>query len=253
MIKFFRKSRENLVSEGKTGKYFKYAVGEITLVVIGILIALGINSWNQDRLNDKRELDLLRNLNEELYSNISLLKEIDSVFDKKAKECSQAMELLKHPLDLDKFLKINSLVTTRWAVFRVNRNTYDEMLNSGSFYSLNNNKLQEDIRSHYTKANNYVKTFQEINENGQDITHSNEELFVIELIEDWVAEENNSLKDIDTSWINNPNSLTYQTFYKKAKFYTSTNILRKNRIEQFMESCQALSGKIEIELKNPTR
>ena len=45
MIKFFRKIRQNLLIENKTGKYFKYAVGEIILVVIGILIAVQINSW----------------------------------------------------------------------------------------------------------------------------------------------------------------------------------------------------------------
>ncbi len=49
MIKFFRKIRQNLLSEGKTGKYFKYAIGEIVLVVIGILIALQINNWNENR------------------------------------------------------------------------------------------------------------------------------------------------------------------------------------------------------------
>ena len=42
MIKFFRRIRQNLLSEGKTGKYLKYAIGEIILVVIGILIALQI-------------------------------------------------------------------------------------------------------------------------------------------------------------------------------------------------------------------
>ena len=52
MIKFFRKIRQNLLSEGKTGKYFKYAIGEIVLVVIGILIALQINNWNE---NTKKE------------------------------------------------------------------------------------------------------------------------------------------------------------------------------------------------------
>ncbi|WP_299098408.1 DUF6090 family protein [uncultured Winogradskyella sp.] len=49
MIKFFRKIRQNLLSENKTGKYFKYAIGEIILVVIGILIALQINNWNEKR------------------------------------------------------------------------------------------------------------------------------------------------------------------------------------------------------------
>ena len=55
MIKFFRKIRYNLMSKNKTGKYFKYAIGEILLVVIGILIALQINTWNQQRLSKKME------------------------------------------------------------------------------------------------------------------------------------------------------------------------------------------------------
>lgn len=49
MLKFFRKIRQNLLAAGNTGKYFKYAVGEIFLVVIGILIALSINNWNENR------------------------------------------------------------------------------------------------------------------------------------------------------------------------------------------------------------
>jgi hypothetical protein len=51
MKKFFRKIRQNLLMENKTGKYFKYAIGEIVLVVIGILIALWINSLYQDYKN----------------------------------------------------------------------------------------------------------------------------------------------------------------------------------------------------------
>lgn len=47
MIKFFKKIRQNLLNKGKTNKYFKYAIGEIVLVVIGILIALQINNWNE--------------------------------------------------------------------------------------------------------------------------------------------------------------------------------------------------------------
>ena len=47
MIKLFRKIRQDLLSKGKTGKYLKYAIGEIILVVIGILIALQINNWNE--------------------------------------------------------------------------------------------------------------------------------------------------------------------------------------------------------------
>lgn len=71
MIKFFRRIRQNLLSEGKTGKYLKYAVGEIVLVVIGILIALQINNWNENRKVLKAQEDLL----ESFYDNM----EADSV------------------------------------------------------------------------------------------------------------------------------------------------------------------------------
>lgn len=62
MIKFFRKIKQDLLSEGKTGKYLKYAIGEIILVVIGILIAIQINSWKQVILENKLEKKYLTNL-----------------------------------------------------------------------------------------------------------------------------------------------------------------------------------------------
>jgi hypothetical protein len=70
MIKFFRKIRQTLLSENKTGKYFKYAFGEIILVVIGILIALQINNWNDNRKNQIEEKAVL----ESLLENLSLAK-----------------------------------------------------------------------------------------------------------------------------------------------------------------------------------
>lgn len=69
MIQFFRKIRQNLLNEGKTTKYFKYAIGEIVLVVIGILIALSINNWNQNRVNAKEEQRIMQDLTEELAFN----------------------------------------------------------------------------------------------------------------------------------------------------------------------------------------
>tara|TARA_R110001606_G_scaffold186732_4_gene334264 strand:- start:2014 stop:2739 length:726 start_codon:yes stop_codon:yes gene_type:complete len=70
MIKFFRKIRQSLLSEGKTGKYLKYAIGEIILVVIGILIALSINNWNENRKERYAEIEILKELNENLNQDI---------------------------------------------------------------------------------------------------------------------------------------------------------------------------------------
>ena len=62
MIKFFRKIRYDLMEKNKTGKYLKYVIGEIILVMIGILLALQVNNWNQERISSKNELALLKNL-----------------------------------------------------------------------------------------------------------------------------------------------------------------------------------------------
>jgi len=59
MIKFFRKIRYDLMEKNKTGKYLKYAIGEIVLVVIGILIALQINNWNEERKTNSKERRML--------------------------------------------------------------------------------------------------------------------------------------------------------------------------------------------------
>ena len=59
MIKLFRNIRQKLLAEGKTTNYLKYAIGEIFLVVIGILIALQINNWNENRKLQSQELKLL--------------------------------------------------------------------------------------------------------------------------------------------------------------------------------------------------
>lgn len=66
MIKFFRKIRQNLIAENKSIKYFNYAVGEIILVVVGILIALQINNWNENRKTLLQEITILNNIKEDI-------------------------------------------------------------------------------------------------------------------------------------------------------------------------------------------
>ena len=71
MIKFFRRIRQNLIAENKTSKYFKYAIGEIILVVIGILIALQINNWNENRKDRAKEQIILREIHSVFNKNLN--------------------------------------------------------------------------------------------------------------------------------------------------------------------------------------
>lgn len=75
MIKFFRKIRQRLLSENKLGKYLIYALGEILLVVIGILIALAANNWNIELNNTKSQIKLLEQLKVEYTENLKELNQ----------------------------------------------------------------------------------------------------------------------------------------------------------------------------------
>lgn len=73
MLKFFRHIRQNTIMENKTSKYIKYALGEIVLVVIGILIALSINNWNETRKTKKFEQEILFLIDQNLQRDSMLL------------------------------------------------------------------------------------------------------------------------------------------------------------------------------------
>jgi hypothetical protein len=83
MIKFFRTIRQKMLSEGKTGKYFKYATGEIILVVIGILIALSINNWNEERKEHNKLLGIYSLIYDDLENDIGELQEHLNFYNKK--------------------------------------------------------------------------------------------------------------------------------------------------------------------------
>ena len=80
MIKFFRKIRQNLLSENKFGEYLTYAIGEIILVVIGILIALSINNWNEERKNRAFEKEILEQIRANLIKDKLSLESIQANF-----------------------------------------------------------------------------------------------------------------------------------------------------------------------------
>jgi len=92
MIKFFRHIRQNLLSDGKTGKYLKYAIGEIILVVIGILIALGINNWNETKKETIATHNILLEIKEDLLQDKA---QLEYSLDKHSKNLEAELRVLK--------------------------------------------------------------------------------------------------------------------------------------------------------------
>ena len=101
MIKFFRKIRYDLMEKNKTGKYFKYAIGEILLVVIGILIALQINNLNEKNKVSAKQESYLTLIKVEMLNNLESLKTEKSKLSKSIKSQQQILELMHNRTALD--------------------------------------------------------------------------------------------------------------------------------------------------------
>ncbi|PWH83957.1 hypothetical protein DIS18_05245 [Algibacter marinivivus] len=146
MIKFFRKIRQNLLMENKTGKYLKYAIGEIILVIIGILIALSINNWNTNRKLKSEEQNLLKDLRVEVKNNIDVLSTAINEHEKSYAVAQEFKSLFK---DRDAF---NSMPESSFVdmYYKMNMNwTYDpnkgilkSMISSGQINNLSNKELK---------------------------------------------------------------------------------------------------------------
>jgi hypothetical protein len=74
MIKFLQRIRRKLVEQGKLKNYMVYAIGEIVLVMVGILLALQVNTWNENRKAEKQEIQILKDIETEFLTNLESLK-----------------------------------------------------------------------------------------------------------------------------------------------------------------------------------
>lgn len=97
MITIFRKTRQKLMSENNMGKYFKYAIGEILLVMVGILLALQVNNWNEDRKDSIREKAILEELHRDFKKNLQQFNEIVAVHEKSLRGSNQFKKFINHP------------------------------------------------------------------------------------------------------------------------------------------------------------
>ena len=142
MIKFFRKIRQNLLSEGKTGKYLKYAIGEIILVVIGILIALSINNWNENRKTINTQEKYLILLKKETDANRDELNRVftrvDSTFKAQKYLISNFMTLSE--IELDSVLQHAIGPQTR---INFETSVLSELKITGQLKNITNDKLRK--------------------------------------------------------------------------------------------------------------
>ena len=150
MIKFFRKIRYNLMTQNKTAKYFKYAIGEIVLVVIGILIALQINNWNEERKKSLKENYYLNSIKSSIQLSQKELNRVivdaelisscaDTLFTKIANNKTEQLE--------GKFLDSLLFSAGDYSLISLNDGGIQEILNTGSLDLIKDNGIRLHLAS----------------------------------------------------------------------------------------------------------
>ncbi|MCH2490866.1 MAG: DUF6090 family protein [Flavobacteriales bacterium] len=160
MIKFFRKIRQRLLSENKFSKYLIYAIGEIVLVVIGILIALQIGQWNKESEVKELELTILKeirsNLNDDLNQmngDISLMQIMDTA-------CADLKKAINNKIELNNDFSANASLLRVMPHYQPNKSGYDLLVSKG-ISIVSNDSLRNSISTHYENLYTYYKRYED--------------------------------------------------------------------------------------------
>ena len=152
MLRFFRTLRQRLLAENRTSRYLLYALGEIVLVVIGILIALQVNTWNEDRKNRQEGVALLKSLKSELAEDFSMMAYAIDRLERRKALADQLYQLLTHQpqsVALDSALIVEALMRSGYIhKFVPPFAAYNEIQNSGKLQLIPSDTIKKHL-AHY--------------------------------------------------------------------------------------------------------
>lgn len=159
MFKFFRNIRMQLAAENKAARYMRYAIGEIVLVVVGILIALQINNWNADQQDRRIERNYLRNLKADLETDLANL---DSLTTDRQRKVQSALKLLKLPTPTSQH-ELAAMDSLYWNVFGwtsyiPSTATQQELISSGTLNLIENDSIKA-LMLHLKQQNEKLEVY----------------------------------------------------------------------------------------------
>lgn len=217
MINLFRKIRFENMGKNKKSSYLKYAIGEIALVVVGILIALQINNWNEEHTDRLNEQHLLTSLNEEFVLNRNELKNTEIRLTEKIKTISKLLDLFgqnannvrKEYLDSLLYLSFDS------PSIKMSTDVFSSIFSTGKMDLITNPKLKDLLLSWGSTLSEYKK----IEENSYLYLNKN----VVPRMEDQMSfkniEQYGSIKGISNSKILSDNRVILKDLSAENLFF----------------------------------
>jgi hypothetical protein len=152
MIKFFRKIRYDLMEQNKTGKYFKYAIGEIVLVMIGILLALQVNNWNEQRKDQDTLHEYLIKIANNIKEDIAMAEEHYQSRNSRKKTNQEALSMIvQGTYDIEILKKAENFWYEYY--FKPNKSGFEALKNSVYIGKLNNTSLDILLHEYYAIVN----------------------------------------------------------------------------------------------------
>jgi len=260
MIKFFRKIRYDLMEKNKTGKYLKYAIGEIILVVIGILIALQINNLNETKKEQAITDKYLSGFVSDLKKDRAQLDNLINVRKKQSASAKALHNMIEtNDYVLDSFYGHFYYLFPSYR-FIPNSNTLEEVLNSSHLSLITNEEIKNgllDLRSSYQ----YIKFIEEhIYEDKSVYSYSALTMNHIELNGLFIADTGFSLEKREESFSKSKDVEIYKKdadyFMKDRHFKSFVNLLDFNLtlfiplVEKARNDCQSIISLIEEDMKN---
>ncbi len=151
MLRFFRTIRKQLMEQNKIRTYLLYAIGEIFLVVIGILLALQVNNWNQDRIDKANERTYLQNLKNDLKLQIdefTFTLNAESSVGNIMNNAADFIEQGFYKTDMDSLNKMLSFVIANRSVNKYDA-TFEDLKSTGNIRLISNEELKRQLLEFY--------------------------------------------------------------------------------------------------------
>jgi hypothetical protein len=218
MPRFFNRIRKQLARDNKFFQYSRYAIGEILLVVIGILIALQVNNWNESSNSEKALRQSLVKLRTDINYDLKTFSELDSIHS----IWNEQNQYISENVLTGKLVKldsINQLSAGRgtFLYLTVKTTSYQEMINTGLLYKLDP-KVQSSIDNYYELARFEMEKLNRDLQNFSDAALSAERFPYLNYGARLATRQN--LNNTDWSWIQDPNSAMYKDLETITMWYS---------------------------------
>ncbi len=179
MLRFFRQIRQKLLTENKVTRYSLYAIGEIFLVVIGILIALQVNTWNDARKAEHLEQDYYCRLLEDIYLDEQQVIEQIEVVKERLKAANQALRLLtsNNPKKMEVALEINDAIKAIYTDFKANDAAFVDLKSGANLNIIKDKSVIRAMNNYFNKVEGHVSVIQVNGENAVRIFYSHNDVF----------------------------------------------------------------------------